>query len=113
MALVKDMPNRKLIRPSLSEFKEKAPPRPARSVPLDGTNAESFYYTKQMAARTPMVVVLMDGEVLHGVIEWYDRDCIKVNRTAGPNLLLQKHAIKYMYKENGAGPSETATEETT
>jgi sRNA-binding regulator protein Hfq len=54
-----------------------------------------------MAARTPMVVVLTDGEVLHGVIEWYDRDCIKVNRTDGPNLLVLKHVIKYMYKENG------------
>jgi len=46
-------------------------------------------------------VVLTDGEVLHGVIEWYDRDCIKVNRTDGPNLLVLKHVIKYIYKENG------------
>ena len=97
------MPNRKLIRPSLSEFKGKMAPRPTRPVPPESTNAEAFYYTKQMAARTPMTVVLMDGETLHGVIEWYDFDCIKVNRTEGPNLLVLKHAIKYMYKEDG-GP---------
>ena len=40
------------------------------------------------------------GEEVHGVIEWYDRDCIKVNRAFGePNLMTYKPAIKYMYKE--------------
>jgi len=33
------------------------------------------------------------------VIEWYDRCCLKVNRNEGPNILLYKPAIKYMYKE--------------
>ena len=97
------MANRKLIRPDLTDFKAKSTPRAvphAKSVPPDHTNAEAFYYSKQMAARTLMVVVLMDGEKVHGVIEWYDRDCIKVNRSDGPNLLVPKHSIKYMYKEN-------------
>ena len=98
--------NRKLIRPSFNEFKEKGdPPRkPAanlqkRQIPPDQTNAENFYYVKQMQSKTPMVFVLRDGETLHGVIEWYDKCCLKVNRTEGPNLLLYKPAIKYMYKE--------------
>jgi sRNA-binding regulator protein Hfq len=97
--------NRKLIRPSLNEVKEQiAPPRRAplqkKPVPPDQTNAENFYYVKQMQAKTPMVFVLRDGETLHGVIEWYDRCCLKVNRSEGPNILLYKPAIKYMYKEN-------------
>ena len=29
-----------------------------------------------------------------------DRCCLKVNRSEGPNILLYKPAIKYMYKEN-------------
>jgi host factor-I protein len=99
--------NRKLIRPSLNEIKEQiTPPRrpPAQQaqkkpVPPDQTNAENFYYVKQMQAKTPMVFVLRDGETLHGVIEWYDKCCLKVNRTEGPNLLLYKPSIKYMYKE--------------
>jgi sRNA-binding regulator protein Hfq len=45
-----------------------------------------------------MIVVLDDGEQLEGVIEWYDRDCLKLNRIGAPNLLLYKRAIKYMYK---------------
>jgi sRNA-binding regulator protein Hfq len=52
-----------------------------------------------MQAKTPMVFVLRDGETLHGTIEWYDKCCLKVNRAEGPNLLLYKPSIKYMYKE--------------
>lgn len=69
-----------------------------KSTPPDQTNAEQFYYSKQMQSKTPMVVHLTDGQQLEGVIEWYDRDCIKLNRDGAPNLLLYKHCIKYMYK---------------
>ncbi len=93
--------NRKLIRPSLTELKEQIAVRPQRRKPTppEQTNAENFYYVKQMQARTPMVVVLQDGERVHGVIEWYDKYCIKVNRIAEPNLLIYKTNIKYVYKE--------------
>jgi len=101
--------NRKLIRPSLSDMKEKtdAPRKSAgapqkRPVPPDQTNAENFYYVKQMQAKTPMVITLKDGEVLKGVIEWYDRSCLKVNRDGEPNVLLYKSNIKYMYKDEEA-----------
>ena len=104
-----DSANRKLIRPSLTEFKEQQQvaqnreqrkPLQKRPIPPEQTNAENFYYVKQMQARTPMVVVLNDGEELHGIIEWYDRTCIKVNRLAGANLLIYKANIKYLYKES-------------
>ena len=52
-----------------------------------------------MQARTPVSIVLTDGETLSGTIEWYDRDCIKLTRTGSPNLLIYKHVIKYLYKE--------------
>ena len=67
--------------------------------PPEQTNAENFYYQKQMQSKTPMVLILRDGEEIRGVIEWYDKTCIKVNRTIQPNLLIYKPAIKYMYKE--------------
>jgi host factor-I protein len=101
--------NRKLIRPSFNEFKEKSDsPRKAastpqkRQIPPDQTNAENFYYVKQMQSKTPMVITLKDGEILKGVIEWYDRSCLKLNRDEGPNLLLYKSNIKYMYKNEDA-----------
>jgi host factor-I protein len=98
--------NRKLIRPSFNEFKEKAdnPKKGAsgaqrRPVPPDQTNAENFYYVKQMQSKTPMVITLKDGEVIKGVIEWYDRSCLKLNREGEPNLMLYKSNIKYMFKD--------------
>jgi sRNA-binding regulator protein Hfq len=69
-----------------------------KAVPPDQTNAENFYYVKQMQSKTPMTIVMRDGEVLHGIIEWYDKTCLKVNREGAPNLLLYKIHIKYMHK---------------
>ena len=51
-----------------------------------------------MQSKTHMVVMLTDGEQLEGIIEWYDRDCVKLNRIGAPNLPLYKHCIKYIYK---------------
>ncbi len=106
--------NRKLIRPTLADIKDRNNERENRQhgggqqqgqprrkpVPPEQTNAENFYYVKQMQNKTPMVLQLMDGEILRGVIEWYDKRCLKLNRSTEPNLLLMKHAIRYMYKEN-------------
>jgi sRNA-binding regulator protein Hfq len=73
--------------------------KPSKAAPPETTNAENFYYVKQMNAKTPIVVVLTDGEKVRGVIEWYDRASIKINRDGAPNLLIQKHCIKYLYKQ--------------
>jgi host factor-I protein len=117
--------NRKLIRTTLAEVKEREmqaqqarrivpeprpepttphphPHQPAgqkKKIPPEQTNAESFYYKKQMDAHTPMVLVLRDNEELRGTIEWYDKNSIKLHRDEGPNLLILKHNIKYMYKD--------------
>ena len=79
--------------------------RPAKPTPPENTNAESFYYLKQMNAKTPMVIVMTDGEVIRGCIEWYDRTCLKVNREGAPNLLIQKQWIKYLFKQEELGPA--------
>ena len=74
--------------------------RTARQAPPEQTNAENFYYLKQMNSKTPMVIVMNDGEEIRGCIEWYDRTCLKVNRDGAPNLLIQKHWIKYLFKQD-------------
>ncbi len=98
-----DAPTRKAVRPPIATEMLKSSKLPAQApvkkqVPPDQTYAENFYYLKQMQGKTPMVIVLQDGEKLNGVIEWYDRTCLKVNREDGPNLMLFKSCIKYMYK---------------
>ena len=69
-----------------------------RIPPTNETNAEIFYYKKQIDAHTVMVIVLLDGEEIEGTIEWYDRGALKVNRKGAPNLLVLKRNIKYIYK---------------
>jgi RNA chaperone Hfq len=112
--------NRKLIRPTL--------PKPEVSRMVDGsgaaaaparepeakrekrttskssfsfgeqTHAENFYYQKQMQSQTPMTVVLKNGETVQGVIEWYDKACIKLARNGRGSLLIYKTGIRYLHK---------------
>ena len=113
--------NRKLIRPSLNRNdhnhnhphnnhapgerrdRDRSSAPAKKTAPTEQTNAENFYYQKQMQTKTPMVVVLRDGEEVHGYIEWYDKQCIKLNRNGIPNLMIYKPAIKYMFKEGENG----------
>jgi hypothetical protein len=97
--------NRKLIRPDLSELKEHFHGtarlfRQRKPIPPEQTNAESFYYLKQMTNKTRMVIVLKDGQEIRGTIEWYDKSALKIHRPDEPNILLLKDTMKYMYKEN-------------
>jgi sRNA-binding regulator protein Hfq len=74
-------------------------PRKSGSGPAESTNAENFYYTKQIQLKTPMVIVLKDSEELHGIIEWYDKACIKLALDGGGVAMVYKASIKYMYKD--------------
>ncbi len=114
--------NRKLIRPNLTEIKERMSqekererererehdkePSHKRMHPPTDTFAESYYYLKQMNKKTPMAVVYTDGEIVEGYIEWYDRNCIKLNREGAPNLLIYKSAIRCIYKVGEAAEPE-------
>ncbi len=121
--------NRKLIRPTLTRSdhahgghnhapnhpggerresnrerdRERSAAPAKKTAPTEQTNAENFYYQKQMQSKTPMVIVLRDGEEVHGYIEWYDKHCIKLNRNGAANLMIYKPAIKYMFKEGENG----------
>ena len=53
-----------------TESRKKAPP------PSE-TNAETYYYKKQIDSRTKMIFVLTDGEEIEGIIDWYDLGSIK------------------------------------
>jgi len=50
-----------------------------------------------------MSVMMDSGEVFRGIIEWYDRDCIKLTREGAPNLMIFKRHIRYVHKEDEDG----------
>ncbi len=105
---------RKLVRPRLPEhaspmtlaprrlrgaaplaMREHAAPL-MRSANAPASHAEALYFQKQMQTQTPMVFVLEDGEQIQGVVEWFDRDTIKVRNTT--RVLIFKRSIKYLHK---------------
>lgn len=109
--------SRKLIRPVLpqadskhdapsngSPSAERAPraaraPRPDRKpFVAEQTFAENFYFQKQLQNKTLLTVVLKNGETINGIVEWYDKNCLKFSRVGKPNLLLYKTGIRYIYK---------------
>jgi sRNA-binding regulator protein Hfq len=101
-------PGRPLVRaPQLRAGKSSPAPLPFRfaaSAPVEEApyrQAELFYLQKQIQSQTPMVIVLEDGELVEGCIEWYDRNSLKVR--GRHKTLVYKSAIKYMYKVGDSG----------
>ncbi len=109
-------PHRSADRPSPPPPRESSGPSPSslaagrKKIPPQETNAEIFYYKKQMDSHTPMVIVLLDGEEVEGTIEWYDRNALKINRRGAPNIMLLKHNIKYMFKAEDRDGSDEEEE---
>jgi sRNA-binding regulator protein Hfq len=93
--------------PALRKHRHNGAPSPFRfpAQAPDGDipqrQAELFYLQKQIQSQTPMVIVLEDGELVEGHIEWYDRYTLKVRGRA--KTLIYKSAIKYMYKLGEGG----------
>ena len=88
----------------LEEEDEALPARDDRQgPPPEFTGAEAAYLFRNKEARAPMVVRLSDGEEVRGIIEYYDRDMVKINRDDGPNVFIRKAHIRYMHKDESSG----------
>lgn len=103
--------SRKLIRPAMAPNNRTAPAvseqraeerqrtvHSQKAAAGEQTHAETFYYQKQIQVRTPLTFVLRNGESVEGILEWYDKQALRVARRDGSNMLIYKAAIKYMYK---------------
>ncbi len=90
---------RKLIKPDSSEISSLKKPKKKKTPPPYKTHSENFYYLKQMSNKRPVIVTMLDGEKIEGFIDWYDELVVKIRREDKPNLLIYKHAIKYIMKD--------------
>ena len=63
---------------------------------------EAEYIDRLSKNRTPVVVKLIDGEEVHGWIEYYDKDIIRITRDTQPNLFIYKNRVKYLYEDPAA-----------
>ena len=71
-------------------------PNKSKTPPPDDTRHEAAYLKALGENQTPVAIRLMDGEVVHGWIEYYDRRMVRLTREGLPNLFIFKHEIAYI-----------------
>ena len=49
----------------------------------------------------PVSVKLMDGQVVRGWIEYYDKNMVRLTREGAPNLFIFKHEIMWIAEDGG------------
>ena len=70
---------------------------------------EEVAYLKTLGEKQRAVSVkLMDGEVVRGWIEYYDRNMIRLTREGAPNLFIFKHEIMYIAEDTQRRPQSRA-----
>ena len=70
-----------------------------KTPPPDDTRQEAAYLKALGEKQTPVSIKLMDGEVLRGWIEYYDRRMVRLTRDGAPNLFIFKHEIAYIAED--------------
>jgi len=76
--------------------------RPSKSAPPDDTHQEAIYLKTLGEKQQPVSIKLMDGAVVSGWIEYYDRRMVRLTREGAPNLFIFKHEITYIAEDSGS-----------
>src|SRR6516164_123547 len=70
-----------------------------KTPPPDDTHQEAAYLKALGETQTPVMIKLMDGEIVRGWIEYYDRRMVRLTREGAPNLFIFKHEIAYIAED--------------
>jgi host factor-I protein len=73
----------------------------SKTAPPDSTNQEVAYLKSLTEKQQPVTIKLVDGEMVRGWIEYYDRNMLRLTRDGQPNLFIFKHQIAYV-EESGS-----------
>ena len=75
------------------------PPRRGRPAPPEETSEEASYLKSLGEKQKPVSIKLADGETVHGWIEYYDKNMVRLTREDKPNLFIFKHEIMYIAED--------------
>ena len=75
-----------------------------RTPPPDDTHQEAAYLKMLGEKQRPVRIKLMDGEVVRGWIEYYDRRMVRLTREGAPNLFIFKHEIAFIAEDVARKP---------
>lgn len=73
----------------------------SKVAPPDSTNHEVAYLKSLTEKQQPVIIKLVDGQIVRGWIEYYDRNMLRLTREGEPNLFIFKHQIRYL-EESGS-----------
>jgi len=66
----------------------------SRTPPPEDTFEEAAFLKALGEKQKPVSVKLMDGQIVHGWIEYYDKNMVRLTREGRPNLFIYKSQIK-------------------
>jgi host factor-I protein len=73
----------------------------SRTPPPEDTFEEVAFLKALGEKQKPVSVKLMDGQIVHGWIEYYDKNMVRLTREGAPNLFIFKHEIMYIAEDGG------------
>jgi host factor-I protein len=80
------------------------PTNKSKTPPPEETFEEASYLKALGEQQKLVTVKLQGGEVVHGWIEYYDRDMLRLTREGAPNLFIFKSEIMYIEEGDGKPP---------
>ena len=75
--------------------------RKPKNTPPEETSEEAAYLKSLGERQKAVSLKLVDGEVVHGWIEYYDKNMVRLTRQDKPNLFIFKHEIMYISEDGG------------
>jgi host factor-I protein len=75
--------------------------RSSRTPPPEETFEEPAFLKMLGEKQKPVSLKLMDGQVVRGWIEYYDKNMVRLTREGAPNLFIFKHEIMYIAEDSG------------
>jgi len=75
-----------------------------KTPPPEETHEEAAYLKMLGEKQKPVRIKLVDGEIVKGWIEYYDRCMVRLTREGAPNLFIYKHDIRYIAEEVNKKP---------
>jgi host factor-I protein len=74
-------------------------PHKGKTPPPEDTCQEAAYLKALGEKQVAITIKLMNGEIVRGWIEYYDRRMVRLTREGAPNLFIFKHDIAYITEE--------------
>jgi len=71
-----------------------------KAAPPEETFEEAAFLKALCDKKKPVSIKMMDGDVMEGFLEYYDKNMVRLTREGAPNLFIFKHEIMYIAEDS-------------